>query len=445
MMRAKRPIKLGLSMRYVGYHDAAWRHPEVPAGGASSFAYFLESARAAERAKFDLLFFADGLGVRESDLPRGSLCRSNRNVELEPITLLSALAASTAHIGLVATASTTYNEPFHVARKFASLDHISAGRAGWNCVTSWSEHEAWNFGREQHLDHATRYERANEFVEVVSGLWESWEEGAFIHDKDSGVFFDEAKLHVLDHRGKHFRVRGPLNVDRTPQGRPLIVQAGAGEAGQQLAARYADLVYVTPDHLEAAQRYYASVHARLDACGRHPGDLLVMPALVPVVGRTRAEAQEKLDALQGLVDPLVGLAQLYTQLGDLSGHPLDGPVPEPVDPRAPSIARPLWERSVREGLSIRQLYLSDAWGLGLRVVGTAADVADQMEAWMDGGAADGFNVTPTHKPGGVTDFIEQVIPELRRRGRFRTEYEGATLRENLGLPPVTSRWSGAAR
>lgn len=437
----KKKIKLGLSMRYVGYHDAAWRHPEVPAGGASDFEYFLESARMVEQAKFDMLFFADGLGVRESDLPPGSLCRSNRNVELEPLTLLSALAALTRHIGLIATASTTYNEPFHVARKFASLDHISKGRAGWNIVTSWSEHEAWNFNREAHLEYNTRYERAHEFVDVVTGLWESWEPDAFVHDKESGVFFDQSKLHVLDHKGKHFSVRGPLNVARTPQGRPLLVQAGAGEQGREIAAKYADVVYATPDNLPAAVSYYASLKGRLAKYGRSENELVVMPALVPIVGRTVREAEDKLEQLQALVDPLVGLAQLYTQLGDLTSYPLDGPVPEPVNPRAPSIARGLWERSRRENLTIRQLYLSDAWGLGLRVVGTAEQVVDAMEMWVDQGAADGFNVTPTHKPGGVRDFVEMVIPELRRRGRFREEYEGRTLRENLGLAPPVSRWA----
>lgn len=244
------------------------------------------------------------------------------------------------------------------------------------------------------------------------------------------------KLRILDHRGRHFAVPGPLNVARTPQGRRLLVQAGAGEAGQEIAARFADLVYCTPDTLEKACNYYQGLKARLAKYGRAPEDFIIMPALVAIVGETRAQAQAKLDQLQELVDPLVGLAQLYTQLGDLSGYDLDGPVPDPVRLAAPSIGRGLWERAVRESLTIRQLYLSDAWGLGLRVVGSAADVVDAMEEWFDANAADGFNFTPMVKPGSVEDFAHLVIPELRRRKRFRTEYESGLLRTNLGLRPI---------
>src|SRR5579863_9629216 len=230
-----RQIKLGLSMRYLGYHAAAWRHPDAEPGAASKFEHFCRVARTAEAAKFHMLFLADGIGIRARDEPPGSLCRSAQNAELEPITLLSALAAVTRRIGLVATASTTYNEPFHVARKYASLDHISGGRAGWNIVTSWSDEEARNFNRDQHLDYDTRYERATEFARVVTGLWDSWEEDAYIRDKESGLYYDPAKLHVLEHQGKHFKVRGPLNSAATPQGRPILVQAGAAEQGQAIA------------------------------------------------------------------------------------------------------------------------------------------------------------------------------------------------------------------
>ena len=436
-----RSIKLGLSMRYLGYHDAAWRHPEVPAGGASAFGHFLQCARLAEDAMFDMVFFADGLGVRANDNPPGSLSHSNRNVELEPLTLLSALAPMTRHIGLVSTASTTYNEPFHVARKFASLDHISGGRAGWNVVTSWSEQEAWNFNRSEHLDYDTRYERAREFVDVVTGLWESWAPDAFVHDKASGQFYDPAGLHVLNHKGKHFQVRGPLNVQPTPQGRPLIVQAGANAMGQEIAAADADVVYASVNDLVTARTYYAEVKGRMAKYGRAPETLLVMPALVPIVGRTVAEAEAKLEVLQALIDPLAGLARIHGLMGDLSGYDLDGPVPEPVNAKMKSMAYGWWERSKREGLTIRQMYREYAVGEGFRVIGTPAQVADVMEEWIDSGAADGFNITPTHLPGGMVDFAELVVPELRRRGRFRSHYEGATLRENLGLPPYRSRWA----
>ena len=436
----KTQMKLGLSMRYLGYHDAAWRHPEVPPGGATDFKYFLNSARIAERGKFDMVFFADGIGIRADDNPPGSLARTNRNVELEPLTLLSALAAMTSHIGLVSTASTTYNEPYHIARKFASLDNISGGRAGWNIVTSWSEQEAWNFSRDTHLDYDTRYDRAKEFVDVVTGLWDSWENDAFIHDKASGQFYDPAKLHVLNHRGKHFTVRGPLSAPPTPQGRPILVQAGAAEQGQEIAAANADVVYAAQVDLAGAKAYYAGLKARMAKYGRAPELLKVMPAVTTIVGRTRAEAQAKFDQLQELIDPMVGLASLFSSFGDLSGYPLDGPVPEPVNAKVRSIAYNLWNLAQRENLSIRQFYQKKSAGSGgLLLKGSAEDVADAMEQWMAEEAADGFNITPTHLPHGINDFVELVVPELRRRGRFRTEYESTTLRGNLGLPDYVNR------
>jgi FMN-dependent oxidoreductase (nitrilotriacetate monooxygenase family) len=436
----KTQMKLGLSMRYLGYHDAAWRHPEVPPGGATDFRYFLNSARIAERGKFDMVFFADGIGIRADDNPPGSLARTNRNVELEPLTLLSALAAMTSHIGLVSTASTTYNEPYHIARKFASLDNISGGRAGWNIVTSWSEQEAWNFSRDTHLDYDTRYDRAKEFVDVVTGLWDSWENDAFVHDKASGQFYDSSKLHVLNHRGKHFTVRGPLSAPPTPQGRPILVQAGAAEQGQEIAAANADVVYAAQVDLAGAKAYYAGLKARMAKYGRAPELLKVMPAVTTIVGRTRAEAQAKFDQLQELIDPMVGLASLFSSFGDLSGYPLDGPVPEPVNAKVRSIAYNLWNLAQRENLSIRQFYQKKSAGSGgLLLKGTAQDVADTMEEWMAEEAADGFNLTPTHLPHGAEDFVELVVPELRRRGRFRTEYESTTLRGNLGLPDYVNR------
>ena len=438
-------MKLGLSMRYLGYHDAAWRHPDVPSGGASDYHHFLRCAQAAERGKFDMVFFADGIGVRANDEPPGSLSHSNRNVELEPLTLLAALAPMTQRIGLVCTASTTYNEPYHIARKFASLDHISGGRAGWNVVTSWSEQEAWNFSRETHLDYDTRYERAREFVDVVTGLWDSWEPDAFLHDKATGQFYDPAKLHTLHHKGKHFSVRGPLSVKPTPQGRPLLVQAGANAMGQEIAAADADVVYASVNGLEAARAYYASVKGRMAKHGRDPSQLLIMPALIPIIGRTEAEAQEKLAELQALIDPLVGQARLYGLMGDLSAHDFDGPVPEPTGAKVRSIAYGWWEKATQEGWSIREMYSQYAIGEGYRVIGTAGQIADEMEHWMDQGAADGFNITPAHLPHGIDAFVAEVVPELQRRGRFRTEYEGATLRENLGLPAYASRWVREAR
>jgi FMN-dependent oxidoreductase (nitrilotriacetate monooxygenase family) len=427
-------MRLGLSMRYLGYHAAAWRHPAVPAGGALDFSYFLDTARIAEAAKFDMVFLADGVAVRARDEPAGSLCRSAQNAELEPLTLLAALAPMTRHIGLVATASTTYNEPYHVARKYASLDHISHGRAGWNIVTSWSDEEARNFSREKHADYDTRYARAQEFVEVVTGLWDSWDDDAFVRDKASGLFYDPDKLYVLNHKGPHFSVRGPLGSARTPQGRPILVQAGASAQGQEIAAAHADVVYASPYDFASAKAYYGSVKALMAGHGRSPQQLKIMPGLTPYVGRSRAEAQDRYEEMRSLIHPLAGLAMLYNLMGDLSHHPLDGPVPEPADPKVRSMAQGLLGMARRDKLSIRGLYERVAAGNGGRVlVGTAVEIADDMESWFRGGAADGFNICPSHLPGGLNDFAELVVPELQRRGLFRTEYEGRTLRENLGL------------
>jgi FMN-dependent oxidoreductase (nitrilotriacetate monooxygenase family) len=438
----KRQIKLGLSMRQLGYHAGGWRHPGVPAGGAMDIQYYTRVAQSAERGKFDMVFLADGVALRQRDEPPGSLSRSNQNVELEPLTLLSALAMVTKHIGLVATASTTYNEPYHIARKFASLDHISRGRAGWNIVTSWSEAEARNFNREAHLEYDVRYERAAEFVDVVTGLWDSWEAGAFVHDKASGLFYEPAKMHVLNHRGKHFSVRGPLTVARCPQGRPVLVQAGASDQGQEIAAASADVVFTAQLALADAVAYYASVKSRLARYGRAEDDLKILPGILPIVGRTEAEAKAKHQQLQDLIHPLVGLAHIFGPMGDLSEYPIDGPVPEPKDPELRSRAKLMLDLARRENLTIRRLYLAMSSGRGHRmVIGTPTQIADELEEWTEARAADGFNIIPSHLPAGIDDFVELVVPELRRRGLFRHEYEGATLRENLGLPVPPNRYT----
>ena len=433
-MTNERRMRLGLSMRYLGYHIASWRHPDVPADGALSFDYFLRTALKAEAAKFDMIFFADGVAVRADDNPAGSLSRDIKNAELEPLTLLAALAARTRHIGLVATASTTYNEPFHIARKYASIDHISGGRAGWNIVTSWSEQEALNFNRDGQLGYAERYERAAEFVKVVKGLWESWEPDAFIRNKETGVVYDAAKLHVLNHVGKHFKVRGPLNSAATPQGRPILVQAGASQGGLDIAAEHADVVYTHALDLAPAQAYYADLKRRVVARGRLASDVLIMPGVTTYVGRTRAEAQAKLDQLQELIHPLSGLSMLYTYFGDLSGCDVDGPLPDLDETKLLSISRNLLAVARRDNLSIRQLYRSMAAGTtGRYIVGTPKDIADDLQQWFEAGAADGFNICPALLPAGLDDFAELVLPELRRRGLFRTDYAGTTLRDNLGL------------
>ncbi|MBR0655502.1 LLM class flavin-dependent oxidoreductase [Plastoroseomonas arctica] len=439
-MARRDKMKLGMSMRGLGYHPAAWRHPDVPADGTLRFEHYAHNAVMAERGLFDMIFFADGIGLRERDEPRGSLARSGYElVEMEPMTLLPALAVLTKHIGLVTTASTTYNEPFHVARKFATLDLISHGRAGWNIVTSWSEAEAKNFNREAHLDYDTRYERAAEFVEVVKGLWDCWEPGSLLYDKAGGLFYDEARMHLLNHRGKHFQVRGPLNVASMPQGRPVLFQAGASEPGREIAAATADVVYAAADSLKASKAYYDDVKARMAKHGRDGDALKIMPGVRTIVAATRAEAQDKFDRLQDLTDPLVGLGRVYAALGDLSSFDLDGPVPEPQ--RAAEVrssTERMMERARSQNLTIRQLYQQVVGG-GFYLIGTASDIVDGMQEWFEAEACDGFNVLPPYLPGCCDDFVEFITPELQRRGLFRTAYEGKTLRENLGLAPHVNR------
>lgn len=436
MTTTRKQMRLGAFFQETGHHIAGWRHPEAEAAGGLDIRHQIELARTAERGKFDLLFVADSFAVRgANNIP--ALSRMSRAVSLEPLTLLSALAVATERIGLIGTATTTYSEPYTLARQFASLDHISGGRAGWNLVTSNNESEALNFSRGTHAPHAERYERAAEFLEVVRGLWDSWDDDAFPRDKDSSLFFDPEKLHVLGHRGKHFTVRGPLNVARPPQGWPVQVQAGSSDAGRSLAARSAEVVFTAQQTLEEARGFYADLKGRTAAAGRSPDDMKIMPGFFPVIGRTESEARENYERLQSLVDPVVGLATLATTLGeaDLSGLPLDGPLPDLPEANGPKSRRQLViDLARRENLSIRDLYLRVVGARGHRtVVGTPAQIADELEAWFTGGGADGFNIMAPHLPRGLADFVDLVIPELQRRGLFRTEYEGRTLREHLGL------------
>ncbi len=429
-------------MRYLGYHAAAWRHPAADPDAASKLSHYVHIARVAEAAKLDMVFLADGVGLRTQDVPSGALSQSHQTTELEPLSLLSALAAVTSHIGLVATASTTYNEPYHIARKWASLDHLSGGRAGWNIVTSWSEAEALNFNRDKHMEYNLRYERATEFVEVVKGLWDSWDADALVQDKTSGVFFDPAKVHALNHQGQHFKVRGPLTIKRTPQGRPVLVQAGAAAQGMEIAASSADVVYAAPHSLEAAQSYYAALKGRLAKYGRTEDSLKIMPGLTLFIGRTRAEAQAQYDMLGELLEPELGLSYLVNHFGDLSGYPVDGPLPADIKPSGKTMSDSLLALARRENMTIRQLYSMVSAGFGGRVlVGTAQDIADDMQQWVEAGAADGFNLCPPVLPLGLEETAELLVPELQRRGMFRTEYAGPTLRHQLGLTPPRSRYA----
>ncbi|AVX25724.1 putative nitrilotriacetate monooxygenase, component A [Pseudomonas syringae pv. atrofaciens] len=434
MSTTARQMKLGAFLMATGHHVAAWRHPDVPADAGLDFKHYRHVARVAEAAKFDALFVADSVAAATGDIAS----RMARSDHFEPLTLLSALSAVTEHIGLIATATTTYNEPYHVARKFASLDHLSGGRAGWNLVTSDAAAEAQNFGRAEHVGHAERYSRAREFHQVVTGLWDSWADDAFTRDKASGEYYDPGRLHVLNHQGEHFSVKGPLNVARSPQGQPVVVQAGSSEVGRDLAAQTAEVVFTAQTSLASAQAFYADLKGRLSAYGRAVDSLKIMPGVFIVVAETEALAKAKFESFQELVEPRVGVALLGRMLGnfDLSGYPLDGPLPElPLtDSGQRSRQKLLTELADQENLTLAQLGRRIAGGRGhYSLIGTPEQIADELQRWFEQGAADGFNVLVPHLPGGLEDVARLLVPELQRRGLFRTEYEGTTLRENLGL------------
>ncbi len=440
VMTAGKQLKLGAFMRPVSIHTGAWRYPGAYPDANFNFPHLRRFAQTLERGKFDAFFMADHLAVL--DMPTAALKRSHTVTSFEPFTLLAALAGATERIGLVATASTTFDQPYHIARRFASLDHLSGGRAGWNIVTTSNPDAALNFGLEEHVEHDERYDRAREFYDVVTGLWDSWADDAFVRDVEAGVYFDPAKLHVLNHKGPHLSVRGPLNIARPIQGWPVIVQAGASEAGRRLAAETAEVVFGASATLEAGQRFYADVKGRMRALGRDPDDLKILPAAFVVVGETVEEARRKRAHLDSLVHYDSGIASLSSALGhDASGFDPDGPLPEVPDTNASKSAR---ERVVdlarREKLTVRQLAQRVGSYSGLAFVGTPATIADGMEEWLAGEGSDGFNVMFPYLPGGLDEFVERVVPELQRRGLFRREYEGVTLRENLGLKRPKNRF-----
>jgi alkanesulfonate monooxygenase len=447
MTRKVRYLKLGAFLWPTGHHIGAWRHPDAPADAGVNFAHFVDVASIAERGLFDMLFLADQLAIYNDTLE--NLRRTSYLVRIEPFTLLAALAPLTSRIGLVCTATTTYDEPFHIARRFASLDLVSNGRSGWNVVTSANPAEAFNFGRDTHVEHDERYRRAWEFVDVVKGLWDSWEEDAFIRDKDTGLYLDPGKLHVLDHRGEYFRVRGPLNVSRSPQGQPVIVQAGSSDVGRGLASGHAEVVFTAHQKLTEAKAFYDDIKSRADKAGRNPDHVKVMPGVFVTAGKTRQEALEKFEALQDKIDPSIALTHLSTFIKyDLSGFAPDGPVPDLPESVLVSSRPAILLKFAREkNLTIRQLARHIAGSRGhWTLVGTASDIADELEQWFHNGGADGFNYMPPLLPGSLEDFVNLVVPELQRRGIYRKEYEGRTLRENLGVPPPENRFrAGPAR
>ena len=441
MRRIGEQIKLGMFLRPAGHHLAAWRHPSAQADAGVNFRHFVDIARTAERGLFDMLFSADSATANAVFNDRG-LRRMSYVAWIEPFTLLASLAAVTTHIGLACTASTTYEEPFSLARRFASLDHVSGGRAAWNLVTTGNHTAAQNFSKVEHPQKSDRYRRAREFAEVVIGLWDSWDDDAFIRDRETGIFFDPKKMHRLGHIGEHFSVAGPLNVARSPQGRPVLVQAGASEEGVELAAETAEVVFAATPTLVEAKAFYSDIKSRMVKHGRDLDDLKIMPGFFITVAATRSEAQEKHEYLQSLLHAEVGLALLEQRTGlDLAGHDVEGPFPElPEGEVVSSRATLIRDMAIKDGLSIRQTWERIAGGRGhFDFHGSASDVADVMEEWFTGEGADGFNIMPPIMPGGLDDFVDLVVPELQRRGLYRTRYEGTTLRENLGLKRPVSR------
>jgi len=449
MAARKGHMALGAFFNPTGHHVASWRHPEAQADAGINLQHYIELAQTAERGKLDMVFLADNVCVRKAHMD--ALSRSAQYIaNFEPITLLSALSVTTRNIGLVATASTSYNEPFHVARKFASLDHLSGGRAGWNLVTSGQDEEAYNFSREAHYRHAERYRRAHEFAQVVKGLWDSWDDDAYIRNKETGDFFNPAKLHTLHHKGEHFSVKGPLNIPRPPQGHPVIVQAGGSDDMIEVASEFAEVVFCTPLTLADAKSFYDKIKSEAVKKGRSPDSMKIMPGLSTIIGRTEAEATSKFEHLQSLTHPIVAREILSLVLGgiDLSSYSLDDPLPETLPETNASVSsfNATVSLARRENLTIRQLALRVAGARGKSVIkGTPESIADQMEEWFVNAGCDGFNVMPPYLPGGLNDFVDLVVPELQRRGLFRTEYQGKTLRENLGLARPAGRYDRAGQ
>ncbi|MCH9671918.1 MAG: LLM class flavin-dependent oxidoreductase [Gammaproteobacteria bacterium] len=439
-MTNKRQLHLGAFMRPVSIHTASWRYPGGSPDANFNLKHIVQAAQTLERGCFDAFFMADHLAVL--NMPMDALKRSATVTSFDPLTLLPALAMVTERLGLVATASTTFEPPYVIARRFASLDHISEGRAGWNLVTTSNPDAALNFGMREQMEHGERYRRAHEFYKVVTGLWDSWADDAFVRDADTGVFFDTDKLRTLDHEGEFFSVRGPLNIARPVQGWPVIVQAGASEAGRQLAAETAEMVFAAQAELSEGKRFYEDVKQRTAAAGRNPDHIKILPGAFVVVGDSLAEAQDKRAHLDSLVHYDSGIAALSIALGvDASGFAPDEALPEIPDTNASKSSRErVLTLAAREGLTVRQLAGRLGGYAGLSMVGTAPMIADEMQAWLEERGSDGFNCMFPWLPGGLTDFVDKVVPELQRRGIFRKAYEGKTLRDHLGLPRPENRF-----
>ncbi|WP_020107976.1 LLM class flavin-dependent oxidoreductase [Nocardia sp. 348MFTsu5.1] len=427
-----RQLHLNAFLMGVGHHEAAWRHPRTAEHDVLDVAHFVRLGQIAERGRLDSVFFADGLAV-------GPNIRRNTQAIFEPITLLSAIAGGTSKVGLIATASTGYNHPYTLARAFASLEHISGGRAGWNIVTSGQEQEALNFGFDSIPDHAGRYRRAQEFVDVVNRLWDSWDEGAVVLDVEQAEFANPDLVHTIDHVGEHFSVRGPLTTPRSPQGRPVLVQAGSSEDGKELAARYAEVVFTAQRTIAEGQDFYRDLKGRLARYGRGQEDLQILPGIVPFIASTEKEALALEREFTDLISPDYALRQISNIFNvDLTGLSLDAQLPE-LPPESEIEGMKSRSTLVRQlaadgNLTIRELIGQLGGGRGHRsIAGTPEQIADDLIAWVDAGAADGFNVMPPYLPGGLEDFVDHVVPILQARGRFREDYTSSTLRGHYGI------------
>ncbi|MEC2075304.1 LLM class flavin-dependent oxidoreductase [Metabacillus fastidiosus] len=437
-MGDRKQVKLGVMLHGPGGHMAAWRHPHSVSDASINFKFYKQMIQTAEIAKFDLVFIADGLYINEKSIPHFL----NR---FEPVTILSSLAAVTSHIGLVGTISTSYSEPFTIARQIASLDKISGGRAGFNAVTSPLEGSALNYSKKEHPTHERRYKIANEYLEVVKGLWDSWEDDAFIRDKETGVFFDPEKMHQLNYKGEFFEVAGPLNIERSKQGQPVIFQAGSSEAGIDLAAKEADAVFTGHETIEEAKQFYKKLKNKAIEYGRSPDEILIFPGISPIIGATEEEANLKYEQIANLVtieNALDYLGRFFDHF-DFKQFPLEEPFPDIGDigkNNFQSTTDRIKQMAKEEDLTLREVALRVVSPKS-SFVGTPEEIADLLQTWVEEGAADGFMIGNAVLPDGLTDFIQYVLPILRERGLFRTEYEGETLRENLGLPIRENRYS----
>jgi len=441
MVEAKRQMHLGAFMRPVSLHTASWRYPDSYPDANFNFGHYQSFIRTLERGFFDAFFMADHLAVL--NMPMAALKRSATVSSFDPLTLLPALAVVTDHIGLIATASTTYNDPYHIARKFASLDHISDGRAGWNIVTSYNPREASNFGLDSPVSHNERYLKAREFHDVVTGLWDSWADDAFVRDVENGIYFDPRKLNVLNHEGRFLKVRGPLNVARPVQGWPVIVQAGASDAGRQLAAETAEVLFGAANTIEDGRSYYTDIKERMSRVGRDPQSAKILPGAFVVIGQSEQEAIDKKELLDSLIHSDSGIATLSVLLGcDASAFDLDGPLPEiaPSD-GTQSGRQKMIDMARRDNLTVGDLARQVGGSFSsLEIIGTPKSIVDQMQEWFESGACDGFNIMFPFLPQGLDDFVDLVVPELQKRGLFRRKYHGWTLREHLGLEIPKNRF-----